>query len=159
MQDHWLQAQSCLLGAAMSNRYGIKLWHIYGLCWKWSLIVRKFPSFSTVKEYLTSIWIANYPISVQSLWLLHIVDAIIVSITHPQHQRLGDLKNTCWVCTYRVTALESWPTPLCLVLIFLLVIHSLNLNANIYLIDFHCFFYVFASLKVFTDWIHIHIFF
>lgn len=27
-----------------------KLWHIYGLCWKWPLIVRKFPSFPTDKN-------------------------------------------------------------------------------------------------------------
>lgn len=61
-----------------------KLWHIYGLCWKWPLIVRKFPSFPTDKKYPTSIWIANHPISVPSLWMVHIVDAIIVSSrTHP----------------------------------------------------------------------------
>lgn len=68
-----------------------KLWHIYGLCWKWPLIVRKFPSFPTDKKYPTSIWIANHPISVPSLWMVHIVDAIIVSSrTHPGIRDAGN---------------------------------------------------------------------
>lgn len=86
-----------------------KLWHIYGLCWKWPLIVRKFPSFPTDKKYPTSIWIANHPISVPSLWMVHIVDAIIVSSrTHPGIRDAGNLNARAeFVYPYRAATPES----------------------------------------------------
>lgn len=55
-----------------------KFWYIYGLCWKWFLIVWKFFFFLIDKKYLIFIWIENYLIFVLSLWMVYIVDVIIV---------------------------------------------------------------------------------
>lgn len=85
----------------------------------------------------------------------------IISHT-PRHQRRGELKRTCWICIpvpCRNTGIwipKAWPTPLRLLLMFLLVIYSLKRNANIYLNFPRFFFIVFTLLRVFTSWIHIN---